>query len=85
MKNIVHIIDSLSLGGAEVLLRNTIRLLPEFEHTVVFLNKPDTIKNSFDPKVKFYCLRYTGITNLIPAVIRLRQIIRTTKPIIVHS
>jgi glycosyltransferase involved in cell wall biosynthesis len=84
-KLIVHVIDSLAVGGAEILLRNTIILLPEYEHVVVYLRAPEDLKHTFPPGVRFHFLNYTGVINFIPTIVRLRGIIRTTKPCIVHS
>ncbi len=32
---LLHVINSLSIGGAEVLLVNTIKLLPDYQHVLV--------------------------------------------------
>jgi glycosyltransferase involved in cell wall biosynthesis len=84
-KLIVHVIDSLGIGGAEILLRNTIAILPEYDHAVVYLNGPEDIKSSFPPSVTFLFLNYTGPARLIPSIFRLRKFIKAAKPFLVHS
>ncbi|WP_175546012.1 glycosyltransferase family 4 protein [Flavisolibacter ginsengisoli] len=83
---ILHTIDSLSVGGAEILLNNTIKLLPEFDHIVVYLFKQNELKLSIlEDGVELICLEYKGWSNLLPVVLKLKKTIQEKKPFLVHS
>lgn len=83
---LLHIIDSLSVGGAELLLLNTLALLPDYEHTVVHLQKVETLK----PKVeaaggRVICIDHSGWKDLPRSISMLRKIVSQQKPQLVHS
>jgi glycosyltransferase involved in cell wall biosynthesis len=82
---IIHCIDSLSVGGAEILLRNTIRSLPQFRHIVVYLRQPDTLKNEMPEQTEFYCLDFKGWGDFFRAVRDLKKIIHIHEPALIHS
>jgi glycosyltransferase involved in cell wall biosynthesis len=83
---ILHAINSLSLGGAELLLSNTIALLPEFRHLVVLLHKPSGLSDSFTRQgVELICLVYTGWKSMPASVSKLKEIIKEKRPVLVHS
>lgn len=84
-RKILHVIDSLKLGGAEILLKNTISWLPEFHHIVVCLVEENDLKKDFDEKTTFYILNHSKEIHFIPSIFRLRKIIRKENPAIVHS
>jgi glycosyltransferase involved in cell wall biosynthesis len=85
-RKIVHVIDSLRVGGAETLLLNTVTELSEFEHVIVTLNKPEDLKDKLPHNVKYYRLRFTfRRANFITTMIRLRKIIKAEKPDIIHA
>ena len=86
MKKIVHVIDTLSIGGAELLLKNSIELLPEYEHIVAYLNEPDELrKEVWNSHVHFINLQHTGWTKIFNTARQLRKVIKFAKPSIVHS
>ncbi|MFN2440715.1 MAG: glycosyltransferase, partial [Chitinophagaceae bacterium] len=83
---IIHFIDTLSVGGAETLLKNTVSILPEFHHIIIYLNEPHTIKSHIlEKNVEFICLNYKGWTQLPSLLFKLKKIIKNIKPILVHS
>ncbi len=83
---IIHFIDTLSVGGAETLLKNTVSILPEFRHVIIYLNEPHTIKSQvLEKNVEFICLDYKGWTHLPAVLLKLKKIIRKAKPVLVHS
>lgn len=82
---IAHIINSLSRGGAEVLLKNTIRLFPESEHLIIYLNSPNDMKNEFNGKVSFVCLGHVSWKEVVFSVRKLKKILNEWKPDIIHS
>jgi glycosyltransferase involved in cell wall biosynthesis len=84
-RKILHVIDTLSTGGAETLVLNTIKELTEYEHIIVALNKPEDLKDSLAAGTKYYRLRFDYRWTLISTLFRLKKIIRTEKPDIIHA
>jgi glycosyltransferase involved in cell wall biosynthesis len=82
---IVHCIDSLKIGGAEILLRNTISLLPEFNHTIICLQKGTGKNVEFDPAIEIIYLDYKGWQSIFRCVRVMRKLIQARKPLLVHS
>src|SRR5215211_1927124 len=85
LKSLLHIIDTLSIGGAETLLKNTIELLPEYEHIVVYLNDGDDTKIFDSSRIKYFNLDHKGWTNLPGTIIKFKNLIRSVNPLLVHS
>lgn len=81
---ILHCINSLCTGGAEVLLKNTIPLLHDFEHVVCYLNKPDDLIHEFK-LYPVYCLDHKSWSDSFKTIIKLRKIIRSHKVDLLHS
>lgn len=84
MKTIVHVIDSFGVGGAEVLLTNTIPLLKEYNNIICYLHKPDTLLKQLDG----YPVHYLGFekkTDFFKAVKKLRSIVVSNKASILHA
>jgi glycosyltransferase involved in cell wall biosynthesis len=81
---ILHTINSLGIGGAEVLLRDTIAGLKEFDHIICYLNSPDTLANSFDSH-QVYKLDHKSWSNSLVTIKRIKKIIRDHKVQIVHA
>ncbi|HEX6335273.1 MAG TPA: glycosyltransferase [Flavisolibacter sp.] len=84
-KAIVHIIDTLATGGAEIQLKNSVNTLPEYRHLVVYLSGPAHFTNSFEGDVSFTCLDHKGWSSIMGTVDKLRRIITTLQPVLVHS
>ncbi len=81
---IVHVIDSLGIGGTEILLRDTLRLLDVDEHIVCYSQKPDTLFSQLENS-KIYYLNHQSKWAFIKTVFALRKIIKYEKPDIVHA
>lgn len=84
-KVIVHVIDSLNTGGAEILLKNTVNLLKEFKHIIVYLYPGHELVKEFEGEVIFICLEHKGWLQMHSTVWGLQKVIKTNKPILVHS
>jgi len=82
---IIHVINSLTIGGAEILLKNSIHLLPEYRHLVVYLNEPSILKDQFPAEVEFVNINHGGWRSLFKTARKLRELIRDRKPLLVHS
>src|SRR5687767_11694686 len=83
-KKIIHIIDNIKTGGAELLLVSTIKCLPEFKHYVIILTNQIDIQ-----EVKKYasviCIHHTGWYCLLASCWKINKIVKSIKPDIVHS
>jgi glycosyltransferase involved in cell wall biosynthesis len=84
MKTIVHVIDSLAVGGAEVLLTNTIPLLKDYHNIVCFLHQPDNLKDRFGDCPVHY-LGFEKKADIVKSVRKLRSIIKESHASILHS
>jgi glycosyltransferase involved in cell wall biosynthesis len=83
---IIHVINNLGIGGAEVLLTNTIPLLDNYEHVLICLSRPETLLKKVKPHVKaYYSLGITQKNHWIKGIGKIRNILRQHKPALVHS
>lgn len=81
---ILHITDQLGIGGAEVLLKNTVPRLSEFNHVIVHLGGPEALKDCFSPW-PVYNLGHKGKKHIPRSIRRLRRIIRRHGIDIIHA
>ena len=82
---ILHIIDSLGIGGAERLLHGVVNKVSTVDHIVVYLEGVDKW-GEWAPQVKgVYCLGMRNKRQLLAAVWRLKRIIRREKITVVQS
>jgi glycosyltransferase involved in cell wall biosynthesis len=83
---IVHVIDSLTRGGAETLLVNLLPALADRYDIVLVTLRPDS---DFPPEQvaakRRYCLGYTGSRSLPGCAWKLRRIIRRHRPALVRA
>jgi glycosyltransferase involved in cell wall biosynthesis len=84
-KLLIHIIDSLTFGGAEILLKNSISLLPQYRHLVLYLNRPDNLKTLFPAGVELECLNHRGWGHLLTTCRKINRIIKERQPCLVHA
>ena len=82
---IIHCIDSLSMGGAEVLLKNTLELLPEFNHLIICLDSGKKNKVVPIPGIRIIYLEHRGWSSLITTVMKLKKIFKQEEPLLIHS
>jgi glycosyltransferase involved in cell wall biosynthesis len=83
---LIHIIDSLSMGGAEIILHHTIQLFPQYKHVIVYLKETPDVKVSFDRNREIlFCLNHSGWKDLPSSVRKLKRIIKQVNPCIIHS
>jgi glycosyltransferase involved in cell wall biosynthesis len=82
---IVHIINNLSRGGAEILLKSTINLFTEYEHLVIYLNQPDELKGELKGRVHFICMHHTSWRQIFITSIKIKQIIKDWQPHVIHA
>lgn len=82
---IAHLINNLSRGGAEVLLKSTINLFPEYEHLVIYLNPPDELKGDIKGRVNFTCLHHKSWKQVISTRQKIKRQIKEWKPDLIHA
>ena len=86
MKTILHVIDSLGIGGAEKLLVGVINELKGYEQHLVILNGPETLLPEIVEDCRFSNLKVpNGWRGVWPAAMAIRKYIRDHKISIVHS
>ncbi len=84
-KTILHIIDDMGRGGAEVMLAKLLPHLTTYNNIVVTLNaKNHFSKEEFAPQ-HFHCLQMGSFSNFIKGAVRLRRFIKQNKVDLVHS
>ncbi|MCC9138100.1 glycosyltransferase [Pontibacter silvestris] len=84
-KTILHIIESLSIGGAEVLITKYLNSFTDYySHVVVYMLGPDTLLSNLN-NFKVYCLGCGGKVSFVSAAYRLSKIIQQEKPNLIHS
>lgn len=85
-QTILHVINSLGRGGAEVLLCNTISLLPQYRHVLVTLSGPHDQLEVLNPLLHaHYCINALQYLQWPGGIIRLRRIILRYQPVLVHT
>ncbi len=85
---VLHIINSLTIGGAETLLVNSLSkggLQCYTQNTLVYFQGTSTLEKKIDPDVKVICLEYKGAADLPRTLKLLRKIVKDNKVDIVHS
>lgn len=81
---ILHIIESLSVGGAEKSLIQTVNGLPEFDHLIVALSYPDDLA-SMITNARILTLGVTTLIGYWKAIFTIKKLIKKNNINIVHS
>ncbi len=85
---VLHIINSMSLGGAEILLANSLSsggLPAHTENHLAFFMHPSYLLDRIDKKVIIHFLDYKGYTDVVRLIKDIKKIIVNNKIEIVHS
>lgn len=85
---VLHVINSLHIGGAEVLLANTLSghgLAGHVENVLAFFIGGSPLLQKIDASVKKVDLHYKGGLDLPFLLKRLRRLVKEVKPDIIHS
>jgi hypothetical protein len=85
LKKILHIIESLGVGGAEKLLVAVINGLDGYEHHLIILNGPETLCSSIHKPFHFLNLGIRSKTSFLNAARTVRRYIKDNHIDIVHS
>jgi glycosyltransferase involved in cell wall biosynthesis len=83
--NVLHIIDTLDIGGAEKVMVGTINSLPDFEHHVVYLSGSDALASHLPASCTVTKLNFRSKFDIFRCALQLRRYIRDNKISIVHS
>lgn len=83
-KTILHIIDFMGRGGAEVMLVKVLKELKEYHNIVVTLNPKNNFGDEFTCD-EYHCLNMGSFAKFPIAVIKLKKFIKQHKIDIVHS
>lgn len=85
MRRILHIIDSLGVGGAEKLLVGVINGLEGFEHHLMVLHGPVDLRNEITVPHHFVNIGFSSFRGIVFKSRTVRKYIREHKIDIVHS
>jgi glycosyltransferase involved in cell wall biosynthesis len=81
---ILHVIETLGLGGAEKSLVQTVNGMPGYRHVIVILQLPDTLKSQLKD-AKLINLNCSSFFHRMKAVLKLIKIIKQEKADLVHA
>ncbi len=83
---ILHIIDSFSKGGAEVLLAGIIPDMPQYQHTILYLMPTKQSLMTAVPKnVTIECLNFIKITDAKKVIAQINAHIEKHRPFVIHT
>ncbi|HVT84669.1 MAG TPA: glycosyltransferase [Chitinophagaceae bacterium] len=82
---ILHIIDTLGVGGAEKVLVSTINNLPEFEHHLIYLAGPDDLLDEINENCKVSKIKWNSRMSFIKSIFIVRKYLKKNNINIVHS
>ena len=82
---VLHIIDTLTIGGAERLLVGTINALPEFEHHLIYLTGSDALLSSLKADCRVFKLNAQNKIEFLKSAFFIRRYINRHKIKLVHS
>jgi len=83
MKKILHVIDSLKMGGAETIMVGILRGLGDYDHIVVTLKSGDDF--NVTKNFRTINLNITSKIDYLVSIFSLKKIIDQNKPDIVHA
>ena len=83
--NVLHIIDTLGIGGAEKILVGTVNGLPWFQHHVVYLNGSDAMASNLPEDCQIIKLNCRSKFDIVRSAFKLNKYIRENNIEIVHS
>jgi glycosyltransferase involved in cell wall biosynthesis len=81
---ILHLVESIEIGGIEKLLKNTVPLLNGYQHIICYFNSDKKYEVDFTG-CQVVCLNHNHHCNIIRTVYRLRKLYKTYGVDIVHA
>lgn len=83
--NILHIIDTMGIGGAEKILAGTVNGLTDFQHHVIYLNGSDAMVTSLPADCRILKLNCRSKFDMLRCAFRVNRYIKKNNIDIVHS
>lgn len=83
-KKILHIIYNLGRGGAETMLVQVLKKLPQYHNIVVTIEKTNYFGDEMQCD-EFYCLNAGSLKTLPTTLIKFRKLLKELQPHLVHS
>ena len=83
--NILHVIDTLGVGGAEKVMIGSIKSLPDFNHHVVYLGGSNALQSHIPANCQISQLNYRSKLDMLRCAWKLRRYIKKHNIQIVHS
>jgi glycosyltransferase involved in cell wall biosynthesis len=85
VKKILHVIDSLARGGAERLVIDTINSLNEYEHHLIILHDPESLRTDLEVPVSFLNLHQSSNQQIFSSAQKVRRYIQSNGIDLVHA
>ncbi len=85
MKNVLHVIDTLDIGGAEKVMVGIVNGLPGYKHHIAYLNGKNTLQEALPPSCELYPLNFRSKRDILSCIKKIRSYIRQKEIEIVHS
>jgi len=82
---ILHIIDSFSKGGAEIILAGAVPELNDFDHHIIYLAPENPIDSPKLASIPIECLNYSKLSDTISVIKKIKQRIKEIEPDIIHT
>lgn len=82
---ILHIIDSLEIGGAERLLVSVVNGMEGHEHHVISISSKTALASALKPEIKLTTLGFTGKADIFRCLLQVRRYIRQYDIEVVHA
>ncbi len=83
---VLQVIDSLYRGGAQKVVLDIVRALPQHKHIVCYWTNETDLKNEFlGERVTLIKLPFTGMKSFFGAYLFLRKVIKQHQPHVIHS
>lgn len=83
--NLLHIIDGLGVGGAEMLVVTLLKNLKDYNLHLVVLGKPDTLAKELPADCKVTLLHFKSYRDIPSCALFIRRYIKSNRIGIVHS
>jgi glycosyltransferase involved in cell wall biosynthesis len=83
-KKMIHVIDSLKMGGAESLLVGCIESLRDYTHVIITLNNENDYKNRLK-NIKIININFNSKVDLLFCIFKLKGIFRQVNPFAIHT
>ena len=81
---ILHLVESIEVGGIEKLLKNTLPLLKEYTHIVCYMKSDKGYERDFCVN-KIVCLKHQSLLDLPKSIFKIRRLCKNYNVSIIHA